>query len=159
MKEKYFKNIVLFLVGFCMYITIETLFRGYSYWQMGICGGLAVVILDKINDTISWDIDLTLQGLLGMLLTTFMELIIGSLWSYFPIPQMWDYSNMPLNYKGIICVPFMIAWFALSLVAIFVADGINYYVFEEKPTPYYMLFGKKIIQFKEKVRKLHQDKE
>ena len=57
MKDKFLKNLVLFLVGFCSYITIETLFRGYSYWQMGICGGLAIVILDKINDIISWDID------------------------------------------------------------------------------------------------------
>lgn len=46
----------------------------------------------------------------------------------FPNPSMWDYSNIPLNYKCIICAQFMIAWFALSLVAIFVADGINYLV-------------------------------
>jgi len=157
MKEKISKNIVLFLVGFCMYITIETCFRGYSFWQMGICGGLAVVILDKINDTLSWDIDIMIQGTLGMLLITLMELTIGLLWGYFPsIPRMWDYSNMPLNYQGIICVPFMIVWFMLSLVAVFVADSINYYVFEESPTPYYMLFGKKIIQFKGKVCKLNE---
>ena len=31
MKDKFLKNLVLFLVGFCSYITIETLFRGYSY--------------------------------------------------------------------------------------------------------------------------------
>jgi len=157
MKEKIGKNIILFLVGFCMYITIETCFRCYSFWQMGICGGIAVVILDKINDTLSWDVDIMIQGTLGMLLITLMEFIIGLLWSVFPrIPHMWDYSNMPLNYHGIICVPFMVIWFMLSLVAIFVADSINYYVFEEKPTPYYMLFGKKVIQFKEKVCKLNE---
>lgn len=66
------------------------------------------------------------------------------------LPVMWDYSNLPLNYKGIICVPFMLLWIVLSFLAIIVADSINYYVFDEKPAPYYKLFGRTIIQFKEK---------
>lgn len=156
MKGKFLKNLVLFLVGFCSYITIETLFRGYSYWQMGICGGLAIVILDKINDIISWDIDIVIQGLTGSLLITLMELSIGLAWNYFPIPHMWDYSNLPLNYHGIICVPFMVVWFFLSWVAILLADCINYYVFEEMPVPYYRLFGKIVFRFKEKECKLNK---
>ena len=154
MKDKFLKNLVLFLVGFCSYITIETLFRGYSYWQMGICGGLAIVILDKINDLISWDVDIIIQGTFGSLLITFMELIIGLTQDYFSLPHMWDYSNMPLNYRGIICVPFMAIWFLLSWVAILLSDCINYYVFEEMPVPYYKLFGKTILHFKKKVCKL-----
>lgn len=58
MKKIIYKNLILFVVGFCLYITIETLFRGYSYPWSGIMGGLAVVILDKINNYISWDIPL-----------------------------------------------------------------------------------------------------
>ena len=154
MKDKFLKNLVLFLVGFCSYITIETLFRGYSYWQMGICGGLAIVILDKINDLISWDVDIIIQGTFGSLLITFMELIIGLTQDYFSLPHMWDYSNMPLNYRGIICVPFMAIWFLLSWVAILLADCINYYVFEEMPVPSYKLFGKTVLHFKKKVCKL-----
>lgn len=156
MKDKFLKNLVLFLVGFCSYITIETLFRGYSYWQMGICGGLATVILDKINDKISWDIDIIIQGLIGSLLITFMELCIGTAWDYLPIPHMWDYSNLPLNYHGIICAPFMIIWFFLSLVVILLADCINYYVFEEMPVPCYKMFGKTILKFKKKICKLNK---
>lgn len=47
------KNILLFLVGYCAYIAIEVTFRGVSYLLMGICAGLAVIIIDKINDCIS----------------------------------------------------------------------------------------------------------
>lgn len=148
------KNAILFLVGFCVYITIEVCFRTYSFPAMGLCGGLAIVILDKLNDRISWDLDILIQGLFGSLLITFFELIIGvlSLNGYLPI--MWDYSNMPLNYLGVICVPFSILWIFMSIIGIMVADAINYYVFEELPVPYYRLFGKKIIEFKEKHCKL-----
>lgn len=151
MRKNIFKTAVLFMVGFCLYITIETVFRGYSYILMGICGGIAIVVLDKINDKISWDTDILIQCLCGSLLVTFMELIIGTLSLKGYLPLMWDYSSIPLNYRGIICLPFSIVWMLLSFVAILVADSINYYVFEELPVPYYRIFGKKFLVFKEKV--------
>lgn len=144
------KNLVMFIVGFCVYITIETVFRGYSFWQMGICGGLAVVILDKINDRISWDTDTIVQCLCGALLITAMELVIGLCVKWAGLPPMWDYSNMPLNFCGVICLPFSVVWFFLSLVAIWLADAINYYVFGEEPRPYYKLFGRTVLLFPER---------
>lgn len=151
MNKNLYKNGILFIVGFCLYITIEVLFRGFSYPLMGICAGLLVVILDKINNHISWDMDILAQSSIGMLLVTFMEYIIGSLFLKTDLlPVMWDYSNLPLNYKGIICVPFSIAWIGLSFIGILVADSINYYVFAESPCPYYKLFGRTIIRFKKR---------
>ena len=150
MWSKILKNIILFIVGFCSYITIEVLWRGYSYALMGVCGGLAIVILDKINNKISWDTDILLQGLSGSLLITLFELVIGEIalrTSLLPI--MWDYSNVPFNFDGVICLPFSIVWLFISIVAIMLADAINYYVFHEHPKPYYKLFGKKIIEFKD----------
>lgn len=145
------KNIVLFIVGFMTYITIEVLFRGYSFALMGACGGLAIVILDKINNKLSWNTDILIQALIGSLLITFFELVIGELALHTSlVPVMWDYSDVPLNFDGVICLPFSLAWAGLSLVAVFIADAITYYVFEELPVPYYKLFGKVILRFKEK---------
>lgn len=145
------KNLVLFVVGFMAYITIEVCFRGYSYPLMGVCGGLAVVLLDKVNNKLSWNTDIIVQGLIGSALITFFELVIGELALHTSIvPVMWDYSNMPLNFDGVICLPFSLAWVVLSWVAVFVADAITYYVFEELPVPYYKLFGKVVLRFKEK---------
>lgn len=152
---KAYKTLVLFIVGFMSYITIEVLFRGYSYPLMGICGGIAIILLDKINDRISWDVDIILQGLCGAILITSFELVIGELALHTTIvQQMWDYSNVPLNFDGVICLPFGIAWFFLSIGAILIADAINYYVFEEMPVPYYKLCGKVILRFLEKNCKL-----
>lgn len=151
MNKKQSENIVLFTVGFCLYITMEVLFRGYSFPLMGVCAGLVVILLDKINDYISWDIDILIQCTLGMLMVTIMELIIGTIFlDTNLLPVMWDYSNLLLNFRGIICIPFMALWMVLSFVAILVADSINYYVFDEEPAPYYKLLGHTIIHFKEK---------
>ena len=144
------KNVLLFIAGYCVYIAIEVTFRGYSYPLMGICGGLLVVLIDKINDRISWNTDILIQGAIGSALITSFELIIGELSLHSILPMMWDYSNLPFNYKGIICLPFSLLWFGLSIVDIFLADSINYYVFNTQPRPYYKLLGKIILQFPER---------
>lgn len=152
--NNWFRKLVLFVTGFCVYITIENCYRGYSFWLMGIVGGLVMLILDSVNNRLSWDIDMSVYGLIGMTSVTAFELIIGELLKWLNQPAMWDYSNMPFNFDGVICLPFSIAWFFLSYLGVFLADSINYYVFEELPVPYYKVFGKTIIRFKEKKCKL-----
>jgi len=142
---------ILFMayIGFTTYLSIEIIFRGYTFWEMGVLGAIAFLFLDQLNDRISWDMDILLQGCIGSALITGMEFIVGNLTLFGWLPKMWDYSNMWLNYKGIICVPFSLIWIALSILAILFADTINYYIFHELPVPYYKLFGKTIIKFKE----------
>lgn len=144
------KSLFLFLFGFMMYITLEVLYRGYSFWLMGVCGGFTILILDQINNRISWDFDLLLQGCIGSCIITTFELIIGELFLHGVLPVMWDYSNSFMNYKGIICLPFSLLWIGASILAIFCADAINYYVFNELPIPYYKIFGKTVLRFRGK---------
>ena len=150
MKKAILKNVVLFGVGGLAYGLIEVIYRQKTYPLMILCGGLAIVLLDKINDHISWDMDILLQGCIGSALITGMEFIIGNLSLAGVLPKMWDYSNVWMNYKGIICLPFSLIWIILSICAIMLADAINYYIFDEQPIPYYKLFGKVIIRFKQK---------
>lgn len=145
-----FKKVIMFLIGFCVYITIEVCFRGYSYITMGICGGLLFLLIDSLNNKISWDMDVLLQGTIGSFAITFCELIIGEACLVLGKPPMWDYTNMPLNFDGVICLPFSLLWIVLSIVAIVIADSIEYYVFDTQPVPYYRLFGKIIYKFKPK---------
>lgn len=148
---KVIKSLVMFIAGFCAFITIEVLFRGYSYAMSGVMGGLAVIALDKINDEISWETDLAMQALIGGAFVTAMEFAVGAIAKYTNIlPQMWDYTDVPFNLGGIICLPFTIAWTLLSVLAIFLADAINYYIFEDTKAPEYILFGTFRIRFKPK---------
>ena len=149
--KKVYKNLFLFIFGFMAYITIEVFWRGYSYPLMGLCGAIAFIAIDNINNKISWDVDILVQGAIGSIIITLMEFIIGSLSLQGILQQMWDYTNVPLNYKGIICLPFSIIWFLLSIGAVLLADCINYYILnEDDVVPYYKLFGKTILKFKSK---------
>ncbi len=116
---------------------------------MGICGGIILIILDYINERFSWDMDLLLQGIVGSFVITLFELIIGIISISFNLLLMWDYSNMPYHLFGVICLPYSLVWIVVSIAGIFLSDAINYYVFHKKPVPYYKLFGKTVIQFKE----------
>jgi uncharacterized membrane protein len=150
MKKTVFKNLVLFYIGFTTYISIEVVFRGYSHWLMGICGGLAIVILDKLNDYISWDMDILIQGSIGSLLITAFELIIGLISQAGFLPQMWDYSNMPLSFfNGQCCVLFTFFWLLIVAPSIILLDIYDWKIFNGE-TPYYKIFGHIVLKFKEK---------
>lgn len=154
MNDNLKRKLIMFAVGYCLYITIEVTWRCYSFPLMGLVGGCIMLILDAINNKISWDVELPVYGLVGSAAATGFELVIGLASKFLGLKQMWDYSTMPLNYMGVICAPFSLIWFFLCILGTFLADAINYYVFEEEPVPYYRLFGKKIIQFREKHCKL-----
>jgi len=144
--KKVVKTTLLFILGYSLYIAIEVTYRGRSYPLMGCCGGLIILLLDQINNRISWDVDIILQGLIGSALVSFMELVIGEFAIHTGIISvMWDYSNVIWNFDGVVCLPFSLAWAALSMIAVIIADAYNYYIFGDRPTPYYKCFGKVVL--------------
>ena len=145
MKKQLLKNIILFIVGLCLYISIEIFYRGISYRTMGIVAGIYAMIIGNRNDHISWDMPLVVQMLYGGTIITVMELIVGLLDKFILHINMWDYSNVPLNFMGVICVPFSCIWVLLSLIAILITDSIEYYVLHEDQQPYYRGITGKII--------------
>ena len=44
-KKEFWRYLLLFLAGYCVYLAIEVTFRGYSFRLMGLTGGAAMVIL------------------------------------------------------------------------------------------------------------------
>jgi uncharacterized membrane protein len=78
------------------------------------------------------------QSLIGALLTTFVELISGLILNVWLGLGIWDYSNLPFNFMGQICLPFFFAWIALSCVAIILDDYLRYWLFHEEK-PHYQL--------------------
>lgn len=64
------KYLTLFLVGYCTYIALEITYRGESYVLMGVIGGISLLLFDQINNKISWNLDLILQGFIGSAIIT-----------------------------------------------------------------------------------------
>ena len=126
---------------------LEVCYRNVSYPLMGLCEGIAIVLLGQINNRISWDVDILIQGACVSLIINLFEYIIVELFLSGALPVMWDYSNVSLKYNGIICLPFSLAWVGLSVI---IADSVNYYLLDDVEVPYYKLFGKTILKFKSK---------
>lgn len=100
-------------------------------------GGLALIIIGRLNNEISWDFPLFWQCVVGGGVVTLIELIVGTYDRLFWHLHMWDYSHIPLNYRGIICLPFSLLWCCLALLAVLLDDSIEYYVFHGDIRPYY----------------------
>lgn len=138
-----FRIIVMFIVGFMAYITIEVLYRGFSFPLMGILGGVIFLLIDGINERYSWDTELWFQAIAGGMYVTIIELIFGLIDREVLHMNMWDYSDQAFNFMGVICPKFSLCWCLLSVFAVLVADFVNYCLDRTAPAPYYVIFGKK----------------
>lgn len=132
--RKLVKPLILVTIGGLIYTLIEILHRGYSHWTMFFVGGLAFYLIGCINEYIEWDMPLCKQMAIGMLIITSLEFLTGFIVNIILKWDVWDYSNVPFNILGQICLPFCILWYFLSLVGIVLDDYIRYWLFgEEKP--------------------------
>ena len=123
---------VLFILGALTYVGIEIAYRGYSHWTMGVVGGLCFVIIGGINNYLPWEMKLECQCGIGCVVITLLELVSGLILNVWLGLDIWDYSQMPFNILGQVCLPFCIAWYFLSIVAIMLDDGLRYLLFDEK---------------------------
>ena len=129
-----FKLLILFIIGAFVYMGIEIAFRGFTHWTMGILGGLCFVLIGGLNEYFGWEMPFWKQCLIGAVIVTTLELAAGLLLNEVLGLGIWDYSTMPFNFMGQICLPFSIAWFFLSGVAVVIDDWLRYFLFhEEKP--------------------------
>ena len=128
------KLCILALIGGITYVLIELAWRGYSHISMFILGALCFVLLGGINEFLPWELGFVWQMLIGAGIVTILELIVGIVVNVWLGLEGWDYSNLPFNFMGQICLPFSFAWTLLSGVAIVVDDYLRYWLFgEEKP--------------------------
>lgn len=106
---------------------------------MFLLGGLCFVLIGLINEVIPWDMGIIWQGIIGSGIVTSLELIFGLILNVYLKLNIWDYSNLPFNFMGQICLYFSIAWIFLSLIAIVLDDYLRYWFFNEEK-PHYIWF-------------------
>ena len=133
------RNAALFVVGGIVYALIEILWRGYTHWTMAVASGLCFLLIGFLNEDFTWDMTLLYQGVVGALIVTTVELSFGIILNVWLGLGVWDYSNMPLNVMGQICLPFTFLWIPLSIVAVIVDDWLRHWWFGED-RPHYQLF-------------------
>lgn len=128
------KYLFLFVLGGSAYVGIEILYRGYSHISMFVVGGACFLFIGLINEVLEWETPIELQILYGLLFTLALEFISGCVLNLWLGLGVWDYSNLPLNILGQICLLFAILWIPVIFVGIVLDDFVRYKIFkEEKP--------------------------
>ena len=128
------KYLFLFLARGVIYNLIEILFRGHTHWTMLIVGGVCFILLGLLNEVTDWERPLLWQAIDGGIIITLVEFVAGCIVNLWLGWCVWDYSNMPFNILGQICLPFSVLWCLLSVIGIILDDWLRYIFFgEEKP--------------------------
>ena len=151
--KKFIGKLGLFLSCGFIYCMIEILFRGWSHWSMFVLTGfLGVFCIDSINNVLSFDCDYIVQILISTILCTIGEGISGIILNVWLQLNVWDYSKMTFGtfFFGQCNVLFCFAWMLIISIIIFYCDAYNYYILKIEPCPYYIIFGHKFLQFKER---------
>ena len=109
-KNIYLKNVseylVLWAVGGCIYYGIEVLFRGFSHISMFMLGGLCMQFFTWQGRLTEWQDALPRQITRCTIFVVSMEFITGIIVNKWYHLAVWDYSDMPLQLWGQICLPF-----------------------------------------------------
>ncbi len=121
MKQWLKKEFFIFVIFGISYFTLEILYRGHSHWTMMFLGGIVSVLIGLINE-ITPNMRMWKQMFLGTILITVFEFILGYILNIKLGLGIWDYSNIPFNIMGQICLPFSFLWFVLSYFIIMLDD-------------------------------------
>lgn len=133
------KYLVLFLIGGITYYFIEIAYRGYSHFSMIIVGGICFILIGSINEFSNKEIPLLIQMLISVILINIVELISGIIINKILLLNVWDYSQLRFNFLGQISLNSSIAWFFLSLIAIYIDDLLRYVIYKEDMPKYKFL--------------------
>lgn len=129
-----FKYITIFLTGGIIYMVMEIIWRGYTHISMGVLGGICVILIGIINE-IYKDIPLLYQAPLGSVIITILEYISGYILNISLGLNIWDYSDLPFNVNGQVCLYYSLLWMVLSMVASVIDDVIRQRIFGEEYKP------------------------
>ena len=109
----------VFLLGGDIYCIIELLYRSRTHYSMFFFFFLAMLFLFVIYRE-NREVSPLLFALAAAIIITLLEFVFGIIFNIFLGMNVWDYSNVPLNIMGQICLPFSLIWFAFGLVIYFI---------------------------------------
>ena len=138
-RKKICEYLLLWFVGGCLYYGFEVVFRGFSHWSMFVLGGICMCFCAWQGSVRQWQDPLWVQLLRCMDCITSCEFITGIIVNKWMGWHVWDYTGMPLQLFGQICVPFMLLFSCLSVVGIYLGGNILWKVFGEKKPHFFLI--------------------
>ena len=108
-----FEFLFVYVLGALGYGALEMLWRGHTHWTMLLTGGVCFLLIYLCATRLRaalWQ-----KCLLSAAMVTTAELLVGLLVNRALGWSVWDYSALPMNLGGQICLLYSLYWLALSL--------------------------------------------
>ena len=121
-KRSVLTGVILFLVGGCLYVCIELLWRRRSHWSMFFVGGACFRVIGEVFARFKKSC-LLVRCLLSAVFITVIEFCSGYVLNLKMGLNVWDYADRPMNAKGQVCALYSVYWFFLSIPAGFLYNA------------------------------------
>lgn len=114
----------LFCIGGGAYNLIEVLWRGHSHWSMFLVGGTCFHVIGAIGTRLRKRSRFAIGSACALAVTA-VEYVSGCVLNRRLKLKVWDYSKMPANLNGQVCLLYSVLWGGLSLLALPVYRRLN----------------------------------
>ena len=104
----------VFGIGSIGYGITEILWRGYTHWTMILTGGICLLCI-YLNEKHHCSEAIWKRCLVGSLIISLSEILVGFVVNMVLGWGVWDYSSLPMNLFGQVCMLYSALWFLLCL--------------------------------------------
>ena len=125
------KELTIFTAGGLSYGLVELAWRSTTPISMFFVGGICFWLIGSIDEHGSTP-SLIYQSVLSCLIVTSVEFTSGVFINIVLGLNVWDYSALPYNVLGQICLPFSALWLLISVPAIYFEDFLRAKLFGER---------------------------
>lgn len=125
------KNLTIFTAGGLAYGLVEIAWRSTTHISMFFVGGICFWLIGSIDEHGGVP-SLVYQAALSCLIVTSVEFTSGVFINIVLGLKVWDYSALPFNVLGQVCLPFSALWLFISVPAIYFEDFLRAVLFGEE---------------------------
>lgn len=112
---------IVFGLGAFLYCLLEILWRGRTHWSMFVAGGLCFLSIGGIARRFKRAC-LLYKCILGSIIITTVEFVFGCIFNLWMRLNVWDYSRIPFNIGGQVCLLYSVLWGCLCSIVIPLAE-------------------------------------
>lgn len=137
-------SMLLWFWGGTVYFLIEVAYKTVTgaperiSWTMLVLAIFLCFPVERAGAELPWECPLWLQSAVCAALVTVAELVAGLILNIWLKLGIWDYSGIPFNLWGQVCLPFSLAWWVLCLVFIPVFDWLRWSIVGGDRPKYYI---------------------
>lgn len=137
-------SMLLWTWGAAVYFFLEVAYKSLTghperiSWTMLAVALILCIPVERCGAELPWGCPLWLQALACAALVTAVEFVTGLVLNRWLGLDIWDYSHLPFNLMGQICLQFFFVWWGLCFVFIPVFDWMRWTV-EGREQPHYTM--------------------